>query len=56
MAHRTKKPAIAQQTSAKSSWYEIAGQKAQGSNGLREIIERDPGVKMLIMSAMLSGN
>lgn len=57
VAIRSGKPAIAQRTGAKSSWFQLPdGEKVQGEVGIRQRIEGDPKLAKLIMSAMLAGN
>lgn len=58
-AHRSGKPAIAQRTGAKSSWYEILGDakdKVQGEPGIRRRLTEDAELAEIITTAMLAGN
>lgn len=55
VALRTKQPAIADQQ-GKSGWHQLAnGEKVNGSNAIRTMIQADPKLRALIENAMLAG-
>jgi RecA/RadA recombinase len=58
-AHRSRQPAIAQRTGAKSAWYTILGNdkdKVQGEPAIRRRINEDEELAATIERAMLAGN
>lgn len=55
-AHRSKRPAIAQKTGEKSSWYLLPdGTKVQGDPGIRKRLMEDEELAGMVRRAMLSG-